>query len=528
MSSPTKQKKDVLRHLISFLHGTKDVCLCLDYKGDNVGLHHQYTQKANEVHLEVFSDSDWGSNKQHRKSVSSGYVCCGTALLFSSSRTQKVISLSSGEAEVYAASSAACDGIPIGRLIHFATGQTVLIHHLMDSSAARGVLARQGVGRIRHLSCRVLWLQQLVKLKGNVENAVANQADTGHVVCGVSGSSNIADLGTKRLGKVRLAELMRFCNLGFQCHDSFVAFESNTHVISNIKGLKFSASEMADIPHLIAKLSILQSALSRCNAAELSIGKQIGLSAVLDMNYVISSAVHFAGYVIDYLYVPVELYVWQILAMGLVMLTILVMVFFEVRGYRASLRSWSELTDAKFEDEMETRREAFARYLNWKRTQRMRSRWTPGAIIDYFGILRSDDELHEPRRGGRDGQVDVDSSLQTSETGPMDVDDGEEVESEAESAKRLRYRDIELTEASDTELWMDVHHHADMEIDEENNQHVSGGGPQLDMEPQLEDMVRARDLALRVYEQRRQEAMDRGDMEALDTLEGNYEWVRFV
>ena len=261
MSSPTKQKKDILRHLISFLHGTKDVCLCLDYKGDNVGLHHQYTQKANEVHLEVFSDSDWGSTKQHRKSVSSGYVCCGTALLFSSSRTQKVIS--SGEAEVYAASSAACDGILIGRPIHFATGQTVLIHHLMDSSAARGVLARQGVGRIRHLSCRVLWLQQLVKLKGNLENAIANQADTCHVVCGVSGSSNIADLGTKRLGKMRLAELMRFCNLGFPCHDSFVAFESNTHVISNIKGLKFSPSEMADIPHFDCKVEYSSERLER-------------------------------------------------------------------------------------------------------------------------------------------------------------------------------------------------------------------------------------------------------------------------
>ena len=84
MSSPTKQKKDILRHLISFLHGTKDVQLCLDFRGDNVGIHHQYTQNFDEIHLEVFSDSDWGSNKQHRKSVSSGYVCCGGALLFSS------------------------------------------------------------------------------------------------------------------------------------------------------------------------------------------------------------------------------------------------------------------------------------------------------------------------------------------------------------------------------------------------------------------------------------------------------------
>ena len=94
---------------------------------------------------------------------------------------------------------------------------------------------------------------------------------------------------------MRLAELIRFCNLGFPCHDSFVAFESNAHVISNIKGLKFSTSEMADIPHLIAKLSILQSALSRCNAAELSIGEQGFLSAVLAMDYVNSSAGHFMG-----------------------------------------------------------------------------------------------------------------------------------------------------------------------------------------------------------------------------------------
>ena len=31
-----------------------------------------------------------------------------------------------------------------------------------DSSAARGILSRRGVGRLRCLSCRVLWLQDLV------------------------------------------------------------------------------------------------------------------------------------------------------------------------------------------------------------------------------------------------------------------------------------------------------------------------------------------------------------------------------
>ncbi len=49
-----------------------------------------------------------------------------------------------------------------------------------------------------------------MKLKGKLKDAIINQADTFYVVSGVSGSNNIADLGTKRLGKVRLAELMRF------------------------------------------------------------------------------------------------------------------------------------------------------------------------------------------------------------------------------------------------------------------------------------------------------------------------------
>ena len=42
MSSPTKQLKDVIRHLVSFLSGTKDLHVCLDFRGDDAGLHHCY------------------------------------------------------------------------------------------------------------------------------------------------------------------------------------------------------------------------------------------------------------------------------------------------------------------------------------------------------------------------------------------------------------------------------------------------------------------------------------------------------
>ena len=98
------------------------------------------------MHVEIFSDSDFGTNKEHRKSVSAGYVCYGTALLSSWSRTQRVVSLSPAEDEVYAASSSACDGILIGKLVAFCTGRCVVLHHLMDSAAARGHPCKAGCG----------------------------------------------------------------------------------------------------------------------------------------------------------------------------------------------------------------------------------------------------------------------------------------------------------------------------------------------------------------------------------------------
>ena len=310
MSSPSKQLKDILRHLVSFLFGTKDLQLCLDFRGDDAGLHHCYTQHGNEVHLEVFSDSDWGSNKQHRKSVSAGYICCGTALLYSSSRTQRVVALSSAEAEVYSASSSACDGILIGKLVAFCTGRNVVIHHLMDSAAARGILARQGVGRIRHLSCRILWLQQLVKQRSKVVPST-DTPELFHLVSGVSGSNNIADLGTKRLGKTRLAELMNFCNLGYIVGSTFAPFSEHVQetkqVVALIKSLKKDNSTIAGI----IQASLIQNALSRCSAMSVDEVAMDGTSGIT-VGYV----EYFNGYCSGILFMTFEVHAWQLILHG--------------------------------------------------------------------------------------------------------------------------------------------------------------------------------------------------------------------
>ena len=52
---------------------------------------------------------------------------------------------------------------------------------------------------------------------------------TCHLVSAVSGHLNLADLGTKRLAKKRLLELMCFCNLGYVDNDIFTVCNSEEH-----------------------------------------------------------------------------------------------------------------------------------------------------------------------------------------------------------------------------------------------------------------------------------------------------------
>ena len=194
-TAPTQKSLVVLKHLVSYLACHEDVCISLKWRGRNAGVFHQYATEPGETVLEVFTDSDWASDKTSRRSVSCATMFVGGCLLFSSSRTQKLVSLSSAEAEVYSCSSGASDAIMLSRLLAWMTGFKVTIHLHTDSSGARGILQRQGVGRVRHLSCRILWLQQLIS-DGVIRLGV------------VAGSTNPADIGTKRLPNGRWRSLM--------------------------------------------------------------------------------------------------------------------------------------------------------------------------------------------------------------------------------------------------------------------------------------------------------------------------------
>ena len=187
---------NVLKRLVSYLAGHDDLCMSLKWKGRSCGVYYSYSNiDPGECVLEVFTDSDWASDRRTRRSVSCVTVFAGGCLLYSASRTQKLVSLSSAEAEVYACSSGTSDAWLWARLLTWMFGKRVVIHAYTDSSAAKGILQRQGVGRLRHLSCRVLWMQQLVA--------------SGELKLGsVPGNENPADIGAKRLPVSRMRSLM--------------------------------------------------------------------------------------------------------------------------------------------------------------------------------------------------------------------------------------------------------------------------------------------------------------------------------
>jgi hypothetical protein len=156
--------------------------------------------------LEGYSDSDWAGCKRSRRSMSGGMAVVGGAVVKSWANRQATVALSSGEAEFYSAGKAAAELIGIKSLM-MDMGWNAGIKLHVDATVAQAMANRQGIGKIRHLEVRYLWLQEMAK-----SGVIA--------VRKVSGIFNPADVLTKpmsfsdmfgKLGRVHV-----FGDLGLQ------------------------------------------------------------------------------------------------------------------------------------------------------------------------------------------------------------------------------------------------------------------------------------------------------------------------
>ena len=145
--------------------------------------------------LETYTDADWSANKKHRKSTSCAVHMVNGNFAKSSSRTQRVVSLSSAESELHSMVSGCSDAIFIKRCLEFLSCSMVTHQQWNDNSAARMLVSRQGVARIRHPSGKILWIQALV---------LQQEVSVGQIPT----AWNYSDVRTKPLAKNRRLALL--------------------------------------------------------------------------------------------------------------------------------------------------------------------------------------------------------------------------------------------------------------------------------------------------------------------------------
>lgn len=83
------------------------------------------------------------------------------------SRMQATVALSSAEAELNACVKAVGEGLFLSRIFQFFKVQ-VSLEVLIDASAAKDIMSRQGVGKLKHLAAKQLWVQQFTQHLGPV------------------------------------------------------------------------------------------------------------------------------------------------------------------------------------------------------------------------------------------------------------------------------------------------------------------------------------------------------------------------
>lgn len=186
MSKPNEENYADLKRLARYLASTPQAGWMFEEQKD-----------LNKITATV--DSDFAGDLASRKSTTGLILRLGRHVVKTSSNLQSTVSLSSGESEYYGMVKAAAAALGLQALMKD-WGLEAQIVIESDSSAARSFASRRGLGRLRHVQTRYLWLQERVKL--------------GHVALrAVAGAKNYADVLTKVTAASRLQEVLG--RLGF-------------------------------------------------------------------------------------------------------------------------------------------------------------------------------------------------------------------------------------------------------------------------------------------------------------------------
>jgi hypothetical protein len=181
MSSPTKSSMARAKRAARYLLGAPVVKIV-------------YVNQRPPSQMKTYVDSDWAGCMKTRKSTSAGVILFGLHCIRTWSTTQGSLATSSAEAEFYAiieGGSRTLGMASLGKDL----GCSLKAIMYSDASAGRSMVFRKGLGRVRHLETKYLWIQDVVRA-GRIQ------------LLKVKGVENPADIGTKYLSLREMSELL--------------------------------------------------------------------------------------------------------------------------------------------------------------------------------------------------------------------------------------------------------------------------------------------------------------------------------
>ena len=155
MAIPKVSSVAKLKHLARYMSGHPRLVWVFN-EGDGLG------SEEHEEYIDVYTDSNWAGCLRTRRSTSGGIVVLDGGALKSWSSTQATVAMSSGEAEYYALVKGAAEGLGMQALMKD-LGWKAKVRISVDASAAKSVASRVGIGKIRHLDVKFLWIQEAVR-----------------------------------------------------------------------------------------------------------------------------------------------------------------------------------------------------------------------------------------------------------------------------------------------------------------------------------------------------------------------------
>ena len=182
MENPTTEHLAAMKRLLRYVAGT---------------LHYGCLYKKKEhAELTGYSDSDLAGDIDTRKSTSGVLFFLGSNIITWQSQKQKIVALSSCEAEYIAATTGACQGLWLARLLAELKNKEADAVTLKIDNESAIALSKNPVfhDRSKHIDVRYHFIRECVE-----ENRVKLQS--------IRTEEQLADILTKALGRERFCEL---------------------------------------------------------------------------------------------------------------------------------------------------------------------------------------------------------------------------------------------------------------------------------------------------------------------------------